>query len=416
MKLGMNPWTTTWFVAGFVLFQVNGSLGSRMSPRLEWLLVSWSLLAASWWGTAIWLVSRRGCRPLLRSGAADADSQTRPTISIFKPIPALDGRGLSPQLIGALESFVSQLDETAEMLLGIEETDATNWLPLIEQWRAKFPGAQLNVIVAARPQTFANPKVSWQFALASRARGQVWLWSDADVLLPAGGLEALRAEFAGGLLTCPYVVRRVGSRWTLLDALFVNVEFFPGVLLLRRLGNARFALGALMMFEAEKFRRYAKWEELGSTLADDFALGNALQPVTVSATVVETIADEPSWGSALRHYLRWHKTVRWCRPSGYAGQIIILPVLGWLVFAVSHPTNVVGWIGLFATAQIEMLTAVVLFQLIGCELRPWWTVGVWCVLRPLTWLACWLPWPVVWRSPRQVWRGPHCVEQEDARG
>lgn len=33
MKLGMIPWTTAWFVAGFVVFQVNGSLCLRMAAE-----------------------------------------------------------------------------------------------------------------------------------------------------------------------------------------------------------------------------------------------------------------------------------------------------------------------------------------------------------------------------------------------
>jgi len=46
------------------------------------------------------------------------------------------------------------------------------------------------------------------------------------------------------------------------------------------------------------------------------------------------------------------------------------------------------------TTQIEILTAAVLFWLVGCDLRPWWASCFWSVLlRPLTWLACWVPWP-----------------------
>jgi hypothetical protein len=102
--------------------------------------------------------------------------------------------------------------------------------------------------------------------------------------------------------------------------------------------------------------------------------------------------------------LRWQKTVRWCEPVGYAGQIIILPMLGWLAAILTHPDNAAAWLGLVVTMQIEVLAASVLFWLVGCEVRSWWVVSWWSLLlRPLAWLACWIPWPVVFRSQNRKW-------------
>src|SRR5580700_2799234 len=115
-----------------------------MSPFLEWVLIGWSLLATCWWTIAIWLVSRqRNGSSQRREAVAHATPRDRPLVSIFKPIAALCGDAPSPQLIAALESFVSQMDESAEMLLGIEERDGAKWQPVIERWREKFSRARL---------------------------------------------------------------------------------------------------------------------------------------------------------------------------------------------------------------------------------------------------------------------------------
>lgn len=379
-----------------------------MSPRLEWLLISWSLLAVGWWGIAIWLVFRGRCRPPARSGEApEGIGRNRATLSIFKPIAGLQGAAPSPQLIAALESFVGQMDESAEMLLGIEEGDAEEWQPVIEQWRRKFSRAQLKPIVAPRPARFLSPKASWFHTLAAHAGGELWMWSDADIVALPGLMDTMRRELAdgqAGMVTCPYVVRNVESGPMMLEALFANMEFYPGVLFCRRAGPVRFGLGAAMMFPAARFRERVQWEELGARLADDNALGRALAPVRISEVTLETLASESNWRDAIQHYLRWQKTVRWCEPAGYAGQIIILPVLGWLLAVLTHPGSAAAWLGLAVTTPIEMLTAGTLFSLIGCELRSWWVVGLWSLwLRPLTWVACWVPWPVVFRSQNRKW-------------
>jgi ceramide glucosyltransferase len=379
-----------------------------MSRYLEWLLMGWSLLAFCWWGIALGLVVREHQKRRSRkiSGSGVAHSNLRP-LSIFKPIPSLQGEAPSPQLVGALESFISQLTTDAEMLLGIEVNEAAAWESTIGKWRQTYPEARLNVITAPRPTQFHSPKVSWFHHLARYAEGEVWLWSDADIVAPAGSLDAMRREFSesdAGMLTCPYVVRNVGSAPMTLEALFANMEFYPGVLFCRQMGPVRFGLGPAMMFAAERFRERVQWDKLGMRMADDNALGRALAPVQVSKTTMVTFPSESSWRGAVEHYFRWQKTVRWCQPTGFAGLIIIQPMLGWLAAVLLHPFNLVAWLGLVATGQVEVLTAMTLFWLIGCEMRSWWVVGFWSLLlRPLTWVACWMPWPVVFRSQKRKW-------------
>jgi ceramide glucosyltransferase len=379
-----------------------------MSRHFEWLMIGWSLLAFCWWGITLWLVSReRHKQRALKTKVIRAVQQNRPTLSIFKPIPSLHGDRPSPQLVGALESFVSQLTADAEMLLGIEETEAVTWESVIRKWRQVYPEARLNVIMAPRPAQFHSPKVSWFHHLARFAESEIWLWSDADIVAPAGSLDAMRCEFSesgAGMLTCPYVVRNIGFAPMMLEGLFVNMEFYPGVLFCREMGPVRFGLGPAMMFSAARFRERAQWENLGVRMADDNALGRALAPVKVSETTVVTFAAESTWRDAVEHYFRWQKTVRWCQPAGFAGLIIIQPMLGWLAAVLLHPANPIAWLGLAATGQVEVLTAMTLFWLIGCELRSWWMVSLWSLLlRPLTWVACWMPWPVVFRSQKRKW-------------
>ena len=110
------------------------------------------------------------------------------------------------------------------------------------------------------------------------------------------------------------------------------------------------------------------------------------------------MGDRPAsgrWRDAIVHYARWHKTVRWCRPGGYAAQLLIMPVLGWAMIG--------AWPFALATMQMEVLAAWLLCRRVGCRVRSVWALELWSALRPITWLACWLPWPVLFRSQRRKW-------------
>ena len=214
-----------------------------------------------------------------------------------------------------------------------------------------------------------------------------------------------RATMRTGMVTCPYVVRRVSVPTMWLEALFVNVEFYPGVLACRTWGRHAFAFGAAMLFAAEDFQKRLCWEELGARMAEDNLLGGRLTPVHISSVTLETLAAETRWTHAVLHYLRWHKTVRWCRPAGYAAELIITPVLGWLVALLWLPAAWWTWTGLGLTVLLEALVATQLCARVGCapRVRDAAVLAGWSLLRAVTWLACWLPWPVVFRSQRRIW-------------
>src|SRR5262245_29870412 len=141
----------------------------RMLLRPEWFLFGWTVVAGLWWMTALTLV-RRDRRVRHKPG-----SHTE-TLSIFKPIPCVH----DDSLFSAVESFANQLDEHTELLLGIEQQAAARWEPLRRE--------RVKIVSVPRPAKFLSPKVSWLQTLAEHATGDWWMWSDADMTLPVGGL------------------------------------------------------------------------------------------------------------------------------------------------------------------------------------------------------------------------------------
>ena len=296
---------------------------------VEAALLAWSALALAWWLISWRLVSTDAAALTSRDETQGEEASAR-TLTVFKPLAPLGAEELDPN---GLESFLTQLDARSDMLLGAHEADRARIEPWIARMGREFPQAALRVIWRNEPDSVANPKIAWLKILAPDATGELWLWSDADIVAPPHFLRAARAESATAglrMLTWPYVIRDVVRPPAMLDALFVNAEFFPGVLLLRRLGTVDFGFGAAMLFARDEFERTVEWSQLGAALADDFVLGQKLQPVSIGRTVLSTRADVLTWRAALLHYLRWSKTVRWNRPGGTAGRLSSCPRwVGW---------------------------------------------------------------------------------------
>ena len=107
------------------------------------------------------------------------------------------------------------------------------------------------------------------------------------------------------------------------EALGVTTEFAPSVLVARMFGVAEFALGSTMAVRAEDLRRIGGFRVIGDYLADDYQLGARITRlglhVAFADTVVETTLGAGSWSEVWKHQLRWSRTIRVSRPSGYYG-------------------------------------------------------------------------------------------------
>jgi len=321
-------------------------------------------------------------------------------LSIFKPTPRLSHQSTSTLFIWkqALESFLHQMEPSHELLLGIFPEDLPYWRPLLSEWQERFPHATIQVIQDPPEVRYQNPKIAWNKTLSSFARGTQWLWSDLDITVPSHYLKSILEEqsnFPQSYLTNAYLISTFPSPYGLFDTLFINAEFLPGVLLLERFNRFKTAFGAGILFSPRSFDDLPFWETLGNTLADDFQLAQLLGPGKLSQQFVTTSSQERTLVGALSHYFRWHKTIRWCDPLGYAGLALLLPMIGVLITTLFQPT-LFYWIGI-----IWAIESLIGFIILYCTMTdfPWKALPLlpfWTWVRLFTWIAAWLPTSVRW--------------------
>ena len=242
---------------------------------------------------------------------------TGPGITVFKPL-----KGLSPLSRECLTSFLTQDYHSYQVLFGVRDPDDPV-LALLRELARAYPGCDLSVVIC--PEDLGlNPKISTLRQLMPRARYDLLVIADGDVLVGPDYLAQVAAAFRQpgvGLVSCPY---RAGPSHTLgsaLEALTITADFIPSVAVANYVESIRFALGATMALTRQALTAIGGLAPLADFLADDYQLGfrvaqTGLQ-VKILPYVVETYNPEMSFSDYLSHQLRWVRTYRICRPAGY---------------------------------------------------------------------------------------------------
>lgn len=269
-----------------------------------------------------------------RPARAAPGGNSLPPLSILKPV-----HGRDPRFYEAILSHAAQDYPEFEILFGVNKPDDPA-LGDIQRLQAGFP--RLRIEIAIVPTTAPNAKVGVLEELARRARHPVYLVNDSDIVVEPGYLRAVVAPLEDpgvGLVTCLY---RAGAEgWaSRFEALGIATEFAPSVLVARLLGVAEFALGSTMVFRAATLERLGGFAAIANYLADDYQLGRRIVQlgyrIEFAPVVVETDLGGGSWGHVWRHQLRWSRTIRVSRSSGYYGYVVTHATLWGLVALGAH--------------------------------------------------------------------------------
>lgn len=319
-----------------------------------------------------------------------------PSVSILKPV-----RGADPGFQDALRSNAAQEYPDFEMLFGVADP-LDPAIPLIEQVAREFPNRSIRCI-RTFPNT-PNAKVGSLIALAREARGSVLLVSDADIRVPEGYLRDVVAPLADdsvGLVTCAYRARAetLPGRF---EALGVATDFGPSTMVAPFVGVDEFGLGSTLAFRRLDFEHMGGFEAVAAYLADDYQLGRRIHALglrcLLSHVVVETHLAGASWREVWRHQVRWARTLRVSRGSGYAGLPVTHATLWALLCAASGMWAVAA--GLMAARYAMALTAG--WYVLGSAdtLRLWWLIPARDLWATAVWAAGMFGDTVQWGADR----------------
>lgn len=325
-----------------------------------------------------------------------------PRVAVLKPL-----RGISASLGENLMSYLEQDYPRTEYYFGVSDyEDRAAEVPV--GLRAQYTFAQVTLVVGEEPGC-ANRKIAKVIRMAERAsRAEVFVVSDADIAVDREHLRRLVGELYAaentGVVSCIYRALPRGGFASRLEALCVNTDFAPMVMVSSMVEPVRYALGATMAIKREALEAIGGFRALKDLLADDYYLGKLASDhgyaVKLSSSIVTSTGEDKRFADFWSRQIRWARTLRTTRPLSLATIVIHGPFWALLYLAASDFSAS----GLLALAAVIGARTAMARRLIGRVLNlPELRGDAWLVvLKDLLVTALWFAGLM---SDRVSWRG-----------
>jgi len=244
-----------------------------------------------------------------------------PRVAILKPL-----HGMRKSLLENLTSYLELDYPRVEYLFAVTTyEDRAADVPIALK-SAQYGFAQITLIVGLEPGC-ENRKVAKLIRMAERAdKAEIFVLSDSDVAVERDHLRRLVGELCAGektgIVTSLYRGRPNGTIASTLEALFVNTDFAPMVILATAFEPIRYALGATIAIKREALEAIGGFRAIKDKLADDYFLGKMAADhgyeVKLSSSIVTVNCEERDFADFWTHQIRWARTYRTTRPISVA--------------------------------------------------------------------------------------------------
>jgi ceramide glucosyltransferase len=294
--------------------------------------------------------------------APEALPKIPPRVAILKPL-----RGVSEHLRENIISFLEIAYARVEYIFGVTSyEDRAIDVPV--SLRAPYQFANMTVTVGDEPGC-TNRKIAKLIRMAERAseKTEIFVLSDADISVAPDHLKRVVSELTAnektGLVTCLYRGQAYESFASRMEALFINTDFAPQVLLAEMLEPMHYALGATIAVKREALEAIGGFRALKDLLADDFHLGHKVSQagynIELSSSVVTVACEDHDFSDFWHHQLRWARTYRHVRPLSLATIAIHGPFWA-LMYIIANRFSIHSFDALAMILGLRMLMASVM--------------------------------------------------------
>jgi ceramide glucosyltransferase len=330
--------------------------------------------------------------------------EKRPPLTSFPPLSVLTPLdGMEEGLARNLRSSFDQRYPQFELLFAVRRADDPA-LGVVRELMQEFPNVPAQIIITGEPP-YPNAKVFSLRMMQAAARYDLLLMKDSDVRGGPGMLSVIAAEFQDpkvGMVTCPYLAVAARGFWWKLDAVGMNTQLLAGVLVARMLEGMKFALGPAIAVRKSILDEMGGLDTLNDYLAEDFVIGKVIDGlgyrVILSSFRIEHHIGGGNFWSNMQHRLRWVRSTRRSRPSGYVGELFTNPLPLCFLLGLWAPNL---WPVVAVVAAIRLATAWVTARMVlqdRLTLGQWFCIPVQDVLSFVFWLAGFFGSKVIWRG------------------
>jgi ceramide glucosyltransferase len=332
-------------------------------------ILGWTLLAMAGLGILYMLAAAM----ILRRFFAGEPTPPRRTeaVTLLKPL-----HGAEPMLEANLASFLAQdHDGPIQLLCGVQRRDDPA-IGAVERLKARHAGATIDLVIDPASHG-ASGKISNLVNMMGAAVHPVLILSDSDIAVRPDYLARILAALDApdiGAVTCLYRGRGDAGFWSRLGAAGLSYQFLPGAVFGVAFGLAHPCMGSTIAMRRDVLDRIGGFARFADVLADDYAIGEAVQAlgqrVAVSTMLVTHASAERSFGELWRHELRWAATVRGVVPAPYVGSVIGMPVPLALLGALMAPAHMTGAVLFLASLAARAVVALAVDRQAGERTAP----------------------------------------------
>lgn len=320
-----------------------------MSSLLFALLVSLMLTACGYY-----LFTLYAARRLFRSKPITPTAL--PPVSLLKPL-----KGASADLYDYLASFCRLNYPQLQLLCGVRDPRDPA-IAIVQRLQSDFPHREIVLVV--NPEVIgSNYKVSTLHHLFRLAKHDILVITDSDVAVTPDYLQALIPSLSNpqvGLVTCPYRGGALSPFASLIESLLINTGFASMIIVASQVEKTTYAFGATIAVKRQALEKIGGFAALANYLADDYYLGNLVSragyEIRLVPHVVETHPGVSGLKDLLHHQLRWARTQRLCRPSGYFGTLVTYGTMWAILSVVLFPSSLALWQLALATIGVRLYT------------------------------------------------------------
>lgn len=352
-------------------------------------------------GLAYYLLAIDSVRRMRRRKPLPA-AQSLPLVSLIKPLCGAD-----PELEAHLESFFRQDYASFEILFAVRH-NSDPAVQVVNELMAKYPDIPTQIILTGEPP-YANAKVFSMEKMVEQAKGELLVITDSDASVAPDYLRDMARCFANtevGAVTNLYRGIPGADVWSTLEALGMSTEFMAGVVVAERLEGMHFTLGPSMAIRASTLNEIGGFARMAEYLADDFVLGqwtaDAGQNVVLSTHVINHHATAMGFQKSFTHRVRWNRSSRFSRPSGYLGQGFTYG-LAWAMLLFAVALNWWSGLILLVVAAVRFWLAYELgYKLMGDPLAisNAYLIPLQDLLSAASWVGGFVGREVMWRNER----------------
>jgi len=374
--------------------------------------VGWALLGLSLIGSLYMIAAAVTFRHFFaRSTSAQRRSEG---VTILKPL-----HGAEPRLADNLASFLTQEhDGPIQLLCGVQRANDPA-IAAVEALKARYPETRIDLIVDPTPHA-ANGKIANLINLEPHIAHEVIALSDSDMAVRPDYLTRLLAALdrpGVGAVTVAYHGRGDAGSWSRIAAAGLSWQFLPGVIFGTAWGLARPCMGSTIALRREMLAAIGGFAAFADTLADDYAIGEAIAAqglqVAVPPMLVTHASAERDFGETWRHELRWGATVRDVAPVSYAMSVIAIPFPLALLALPIFPAAALAFAGL--ALLVRLAIAMIADHQAGQRTAPLWLLPLRDCLTLAVFVASLGVRSVDWRGARlkMVQNGRIAAEPEN---